>query len=155
MNTVEEQHQGSADDDSGSIDIPLVELVAAIWQRRRWLAAVTVLGMFVAIGIAFLTPNQYTSVAQIMPPDQQSVSSISMLGALAGGGAMLPNGAGALLNSKTPGQVAIGVLSSHTAQNDIIDRFDLRRIYHRKLYEDARNNDRSSPVYSEKRMNRI
>ena len=136
MNTTE-QHEEPADDESGSIEIPVVELAAAIWQRRRWLVAITGIGMLAAIGIAFLIPNKYTSTAQIMPPDQQSVAGTSMLNVLTGGIA-LPGGAGGLLNSKTPGQIAIGILASHTAQNDIIDRFELRRIYRRKFYVDAR-----------------
>jgi capsule polysaccharide export protein KpsE/RkpR len=46
--------------------------------------------------------------------------------------------AGGLLNQKTPGGTAIGVLSSPTVQDNIINRFDLRRVYHRKLYLDTR-----------------
>ena len=34
--------------------------------------------------------------------------------------------------------MAIGILTSRTAQDDIINRFDLRRIYHCKFYTDAR-----------------
>jgi len=137
LNTAEEQHQEPADDDSGSLKIPVVELAAAIWQRRRWLAAVTVLGMLAAIGIGFLLPNQYTSIAQIMPPDQQAVSGTSMLSALAGGGGMLSGGS--LLSEKTSGQISISILGSHTAQDDIINRFDLMRVYGCRSRDAARN----------------
>jgi uncharacterized protein involved in exopolysaccharide biosynthesis len=109
-----------------------------IWQRRRWLAEVIGVGTLVAIGIALLTPNQYMSTAQLMPPDQQAISSPSMLGALAGASAMMPSLSGGLMNAKTPGGLPIGILSSRTAQDDIINRFDLRRVYRCKLYADAR-----------------
>lgn len=136
MSTTEEQHL-TADDDTGSIEIPVAELATALWLRRRWLAAVTGIGMLVAIGIGLLIPNQYTSVAQIMPPSQQSVSGTSTFESLTGGLSIL-SGGGGLLSSKTPGQIAIGILNSHTAQDSIINRFDLRHVYHAKLYIDAR-----------------
>ena len=42
------------------------------------------------------------------------------------------------MSTRTPGETFIGILYSQTAQDDIIDRFDLRRIYHCKFYIDAR-----------------
>jgi capsule polysaccharide export protein KpsE/RkpR len=61
-----------------------------------------------------------------------------MLSALAGGGAIGPSLAGGLMSARTPGGIFIGILDSQTAQDDIINRFDLRRVYHCKLYFDAR-----------------
>jgi len=42
------------------------------------------------------------------------------------------------MSTRTPGETFIGILSSQTAQDDIIDHFDLRRVYHCKFYTDAR-----------------
>ena len=42
------------------------------------------------------------------------------------------------MSTRTPGGTFIGILDSQTAQDDIINRFDLRRIYHCKFYTDAR-----------------
>ena len=137
MSTADEQHQDVADNTS-DLEIPVAELAAAVWQRRRWLATVTLLGLILASGIALLLPNQYTSTAQLMPPDPQALSNISMLSALTGGGSTASLGGG-LMSTRTPGATFVGILSSHTAQDDIIDRFDLRRVYHCKLYIDARN----------------
>ena len=137
MSTAEEQHQDVADSTS-DLEIPVADLVAAIWQRRRCLAKVIGLGVLVAIGIALLIPNKYTSTAQLMPPDSQALSSTSMLSALAGGGTIAPSLAGGLMNAQTPGGTFIGILDSQTAQDDIINRFDLRRVYHCKYYFDAR-----------------
>lgn len=136
MKSVKEQRQDIAEDESDSIEIPIAELVAAIWQRRRWLAAVAGLGALATLGVAFLIPNQYTSIARIMPPDQQSVSGASMLNVLTGGAAMLSGGS--LLSGRTPGQISIGILGSNTAQDDIINRFELMHAYHCKFYADAR-----------------
>jgi uncharacterized protein involved in exopolysaccharide biosynthesis len=137
LSTAEEHNQGVAESAADSIDIPLAELLMALWQRRRWLARAIGLGVLVAIGIALLTPNQYTSTAQLMPPDQQSLSSTSMLSALTGAGPAASL-AGGLMSARTPGATFIGILNSQTAQDDIINRFDLQRVYHCKLYIDAR-----------------
>lgn len=114
------------------------DMVVALWQRRRWLAKVTGFGLLLAIGYAFLIPNEYQSTAQLMPPDSQSLSSASMLNVLTGA-SLAPNLGGAFMNQRTPGATSIAILSSRTAQDDIINRFDLRQVYHCRLYVDARN----------------
>jgi uncharacterized protein involved in exopolysaccharide biosynthesis len=138
LSTAEEHDQIAAEGAAAPIEISIVELGMVIWQRRRWLAKVIGLGVLVAIGIALLIPNKYTSTAQLMPPDSQALSNTSMLSALAGGGAIGPSLAGGLMSARTPGGIFIGILDSQTAQDDIINRFDLRRVYHCKLYFDAR-----------------
>ena len=139
MSTAEEQNLSAAKGDTDLIEIPIADFLKAIWQRRRWLAKVIGLGTLVTIGISLIIPNKYTSTAQLMPPDQQSISSMSMLSAIAGTGNLASGMAGSLLTGgRTPGSTAIGILNSQTAQDDIINRFDLRRVYHCKLYFDAR-----------------
>jgi capsule polysaccharide export protein KpsE/RkpR len=51
---------------------------------------------------------------------------------------MMPSLAGGLMGARTPSGTYIGIMYSQTAQDDIINRFDLRRVYHCKLYIDAR-----------------
>jgi uncharacterized protein involved in exopolysaccharide biosynthesis len=138
LGTAEELNQFASEGTAAPIEISIVELGVAIWHRRRWLAKVIGLGTLVAIGIALLMPNKYTSTAQLMPPDPQALSSTSMLNALVGAGSIGPSLAGGLMSARTPAGTFIGILDSQTAQDDIINRFDLRRVYHRKLYFDAR-----------------
>jgi capsule polysaccharide export protein KpsE/RkpR len=45
---------------------------------------------------------------------------------------------GGVWSEVTPSEIAIGVLDSRTVQDDIVNRFDLRRIYHCKLQVCAR-----------------
>jgi capsule polysaccharide export protein KpsE/RkpR len=42
------------------------------------------------------------------------------------------------MNARTPSGTFIGILNSQTAQDDIINRFDLRSVYHCKFYFNAR-----------------
>ena len=136
MNTVGEQHPEDVDDTS-ELEIPIAEIIAAIRQRRRWLAMVTGIGLILSIGYALSIPNQYTSTAQLMPPDSQSLSSTSVLAALSGAGPAASLGGG-LLGSKSPAGTFIGILSSQTAQDDIVNHLNLRQVYRCKLYIDAR-----------------
>ncbi len=137
MSTAEEHNPSAAEDTADTIEIPLAHLLMAIWRRRCWLAKVAGLGMLLAVGIALLLPKEYSSTAQLMPPDQQALSNVSMLTALSGAGPAASL-AGGLMSARTPGGTFIGILDSQTAQDDIINRFDLRRVYHCKLYVDAR-----------------
>jgi uncharacterized protein involved in exopolysaccharide biosynthesis len=136
LSTAEEHNISATDDTANSIEIPVGDLVAALWQRRRWLAMVTGIGLILAAGYALSIPNQYISTAQLMPPDQQAFSNVSMLSALAGTESIAPMGG--LMSAKTPAGTLIGILGSQTAQDDIIDHFNLRRVYHCKFYYEAR-----------------
>jgi capsule polysaccharide export protein KpsE/RkpR len=73
-----------------------------------------------------------------MPPDPQLLSNPSTLTTLSGAGSIASGFSGGLMSVRTPGQTVIGILTSRTAQDSIINRFDLRRIDHCKFYLDAR-----------------
>ena len=110
------------------------DLATVLLRRRRFLAVSVGLGAVLGIAVALRIPNEYRSTAHLMQPDPQSLSNTSVLNALTG---VTPT-FGALMNQKTPGETAIGLLKSRMAQDDIINRFDLRQVYHCKLYVDAR-----------------
>jgi uncharacterized protein involved in exopolysaccharide biosynthesis len=137
LSTAEEHNISATDDTANSIEIPIGDILMAVWQRRRWLALITGIGLILAVGYALSIPNQYTSTAELMPPDRQALSSVSMLTALSGAGPAASLGGG-LMSARTPGGTIIGILDSQTAQDDIINRFDLLRVYRCKLYIDAR-----------------
>lgn len=122
------------------VDISLGELYQTIRSHGRLIARVTIAGAALAAVAAFLIPNKYTSTAQLMPPDQQSISSASMLTPLSGVGAtgLLGSGAGGLITQRTPGQTVLGILTSDTELDHIIDEFDLRSVYHERYIEDVR-----------------
>jgi uncharacterized protein involved in exopolysaccharide biosynthesis len=152
---VEEHDQIVAEDAAAPIESTIAELCMVIWKRRLWLAEVMGVGTLIAVGIALLIPKQYTSMAELMPPDQQALSSTSTLSALAGAGAMMPSVGGGLMNTKTPGELSIGILQSRTAQDDIINRLDLRRVYHCKLYADARKQLAKRSIFKEDKKSGI
>jgi len=156
MSASAEQNRDAIGDDWDLSQIPIAECISALWKQRRWLVTLVACGTFVAIGIALLIPNQYTSSAQLMPLDAQTFSSASMLSPLNGAAGLLGGSVGGgLLNQRTPGGTAIGILSSPTVQDDIINRLDLLHVYHKKLYQDARNVLSASSVFDEDKKSGI
>ena len=103
-----------------------------LWQYRRTLARVTVIALVVSLGIAFVIPKRYKSVASIMPPDQQG-SGAMLLAALAGrsgGLGSLGSLAGGLLGGHPNTALYESLLESGTIGGRLIDRFDLQTVYH-------------------------
>ena len=112
--------------------------------------------MVLALAVAFLIPKEYESTARLMPPDSQSSTSMAMLAALSartGGG--LGSVAGNLLGLKSSGDLFVGVLQSRTVQDRLIARFDLRNVYHVRLWEAARKKLASDTGISEDRKSGI
>lgn len=140
MNSVTEPQQRHGQIESELILIPIGELIIALFERRRFLLAVTGIGLLLAAGCALLLPNEYTSVAQLMPPDQQLFSGSTVGASLAGleSDSFSAAFSGDLLSKRTPGQTAIGVLNSSTSLDDIINRLNLLQVYHSKNYSDVR-----------------
>ena len=118
-------------------EVPLEEvrerqakLLRLLWDSRRDLFRAAAIALVASTLIAFLIPKSYTSTAQLMPPDTQSSSGLAMMAAMAskvGGG--LGSVAGDLLGMKSSGALFIGVLRSQTAQDRIVQEFDLQRAY--------------------------
>src|SRR5713226_6335087 len=112
-----------------------------LWEQRRFLLRVTAAGLVTAALVAFLIPKRFTATTRLMPPDSQSGSGLAMIAALSGKvGPSLGSLAGSFLGMKTSGALFIGVLESRTVQDDLINKFNLRKVY-RKVYWDRKWED--------------
>ncbi len=110
-----------------------------LWEHRRFLARVAGLGLVLSVVVALLIPKRYQSVARLMPPDNQSSSGLAMAAAaLAGGSAGLGSIASGLLGLRSTSDLLVGVLTSRTVQDQLIQQFDLRKVYGKRRMEDAR-----------------
>lgn len=127
-----------------------VDHLQALWQERRFLLRWAKYGLLLSTLVAFLIPPRYESVTRLMPPDPQNSSAATMLAALSGhAGDLLGSVSGVgsdLLGLKTSGALFIGVLRSRTVEDALITRFDLRKLYWIRRWEDARQEleDRTS-----------
>lgn len=111
-----------------------------VWAHRRTLARTAAYGLVASTLIAFLIPVRYRSTTQLMPPDSHSGSSLGMLAAMSGNASMgaLSGLAGDLLGLKSTGELFVGILSSQTAQDAVIEKFQLQKVYRDSKIEDAR-----------------
>ena len=114
------------------------EQLRLVWKQRRFFFRACAAGLLVSTLAAFLIPKSYTSTAQLMPPDSQSASGMAMMAALAGKVGGLGAVAGDLLGLKSSGALFVGVLRSQTSQDRLVEQFDLRKVYGKKLVVDAR-----------------
>ena len=113
-----------------------------LWGMRRFLLRWALVGFFVATLIAFLIPSEYESTARLMPPDSQSGGGMALMAMLSGGQNGSPGGLGSLasdlLGAKTTGAMFIAVMRSRTAEDGVIQRFDLKKVYWTRLEQSAR-----------------
>jgi capsule polysaccharide export protein KpsE/RkpR len=113
-----------------------------LWARRRLIYRVGLYALLASTAIAFLIPKRFEATTRLMPPDSQSSGLAMAAAAMAGGGSGGGGGLGALasdvLGLKSSSDVFVGILGSRTVQDDLINRFDLKKLYHASNMEDAR-----------------
>jgi uncharacterized protein involved in exopolysaccharide biosynthesis len=116
-----------------------------LWEQRRFLLRWTVIGLVVSLVVTSLIPSRYEATTELMPPDNQSGGGAAAFLAAAaagrsgsGAGSGLAGLAGDLLGTKNSGALFVGILSSRTVQDRLIEEFDLRREYWDSKIEDAR-----------------
>lgn len=116
-----------------------------LWSHRQFLAKTLAVGLVISCVISFVIPPSFESIARLMPPDEQSAG-LGMLagllgkagGAESGGTGGLVSLAGSALGLKTSGDLFVGVLGSRTVEDDLIGKFDLRKLYGVGTWERAR-----------------
>lgn len=112
-----------------------------LWSRRMSIVAWMIIGLIFSILLGFRI-CKYPATVQLMPPDSSSSGGLAGLAlpsilkspALAGLAGMADD----LLGGKSTGALFIKVLQSRTVQDDLVNRFDLRKHYHQKLWEETR-----------------
>ena len=122
-------------------DQKTVAWLRLLWTRRQMLFRVTLYSMFASTGLVFLITPRYESTARLMPPDNQSSSGLAIAAAAmsstAGAGG-LGGIAGDLVGLKSTSDVFVGILGSRTAQDKLIEQFNLKKLYGARNMEDAR-----------------
>jgi tyrosine-protein kinase Etk/Wzc len=112
----------------------LLEILLVLAREKKRILQITGAATALAIITVFLVPKMYTATATILPP-QQNQSVLSTLVGQVGGAATLDlNG----LGLKNPADVFVAMLRSRTVEDALVNRFDLRKVYNVKRYQDAR-----------------
>jgi uncharacterized protein involved in exopolysaccharide biosynthesis len=116
----------------------LVAYLWLLWEHRRLLARVVLYGFLASTLMAFLIPVRFESTTRLMPPDNSQSGSLAMAGAaLSGGSGGLGGIASEMLGLKSTSDIFVGILTSRTAQDKLIQEFDLKKLYGDRRMEDA------------------
>jgi uncharacterized protein involved in exopolysaccharide biosynthesis len=111
--------------------------VRTVWSQRTFLVRLSVLGLGLGLLVAFLIPARYTSTTRLMSPDNQAGSSLGMVASSMGAtrGGEIANG---LLGLKSTSDVFVGILTTRTVQDQIIEQLNLKSVYGVQRMQDAR-----------------
>ena len=122
----------SAESAHGGADF--LEILLVLARDKKRILQITGAATLLATIIAFVMPKMYTATAMILPP-QQNESVLSTLVGQVGGASTLDLRD---LGLKNPADVFVGMLQSRTVEDALVNRFDLRKVYDVKRYQDAR-----------------
>lgn len=114
-----------------------IDRARTLWAHRRFLFRVAAAALVLSTVLAFSIPNQYESTTRLMPPDETN-SNIAMLAAASRGGISMGGIASSLLGIRGTGLMFIGILQSRTVQDDLVNKFDLRKLYDHQKWIDTR-----------------
>ncbi len=111
-----------------------------LWRHRQPLFRAALYGLLAGALLAFLIPARYESTVRLMPPDSTQTGGLAMAAAALSGGAAggLGSIAGDALGLKSTSDIFVGILSSRTVQDKLIQQFDLKKLYGDRRMEDAR-----------------
>jgi len=132
----------------------IVTRLRRLWDRRQAVWRSTGTGLVLSTLIAFLIPKRFESSAHLMPPDQPNagIGMALLAGSANNAGSNLGSIAGGLLGLKSSGALFIGILQSRTVQDDILNKFQLQKVYKERYAEDARKDlARNSAVFEDRK----
>jgi uncharacterized protein involved in exopolysaccharide biosynthesis len=121
----------------GDNEISIFDLLVVLARRKRFIMAVTAAFALIAVVISLLLPSRYAATATIMTPQQNSSMSTALaaqLGNMSSMAALASSG----LGLKNPNDVYVGMLTSRTVEDGMVQHFDLMSEYHKKYLSDAR-----------------
>ncbi len=116
-----------------------VKHLRLLWAHRRLLWRALFCAVLASSLVAFLIPSRYESSVRLMPPDSSPTSSL-MMAAMASGAGGLGTIANDLLGLKSTSDVFVGILTSHSEQDKLIEQFNpKKKLYGDRRIEDARD----------------
>jgi tyrosine-protein kinase Etk/Wzc len=119
---------------SGEEGIDLIELaVLLLREKKTILKFAAVFSVLTAVVVYLLMKPTYTAEAVFLPPQSAPGSGLSQLASQMGSlGAI-----GGLAGLKSPGEVYLGILGSRTVADEMVQRFDLQKVYKTKRLSDT------------------
>jgi uncharacterized protein involved in exopolysaccharide biosynthesis len=106
-------------------------------ERKRFVMRFVLGAFLLAVVVSLLLPIRYEAKIVLLPPQQNSSIGSMLSGQLGGALGALGALAGGL-SLKNPNDMYVGLLTSRTVEDGMIDRFGLMREYHAKKMSEAR-----------------
>lgn len=123
---------------SGS-EVTLIDVITQLALRKSLIAKVTGIAFAVALIACFVLPVKYTAVTKIMPPQQTQSAAAMMMSQLVGSNtSALAAMAGSGLGLKNPDDLYVGLLTSRPIADNLIQKFELEKLYRSKDMTAAR-----------------
>ena len=114
----------------------ILELLLTLARSKKLILQVTLATAVLAAIVVFVMPKVYTATATILPPQQKQSALNAMIGQIG----VIAGLGGADLGLKNPADLFVAMLTSRTIEDNLINRFDLRKVYRVQRYQDARKN---------------
>jgi capsule polysaccharide export protein KpsE/RkpR len=117
-----------------------LERAALLWEHRSWLWRYAAIALVFSIAISLLIPKQYKSTASIMPPSTGGMSAAvfaALAGKSLGGLGSVGSLAGSLFGLNNSTALFVELLRSGSINGRIVERFDLQRVYRKRLRVDT------------------
>lgn len=118
-------------------EISVLDILTISAQRKRTILRTTVCFATVALIVSLILPTRYTASVSLLPPQQNSSMSSSLLAQMGnlGGVAAL---AGGTLGIKNPNDMYVAMLKSRTVEDGMITQFGLMQEYSKRYLSDTR-----------------
>lgn len=134
---------GKTIDRAEESQISLLEIMALLVERRRFIVRFVLGAVAVATIIAFLLPVRYEARTVLLPPAQNSSLGSALFGQLGNLGSIgslspLASLAGGTMGIKNPADMYVSFLTGRTVEDAIIQRFGLMNEFHKSHISDAR-----------------
>jgi len=115
-------------------EISLLDYLDVLLKRRKIVIAISAVALVLSVIVCLLLPKEYLAKASVVPPTQEMPLGIGGIASGGGAGELV----GAFLGVGSPADLWVGILSSNTVRDALINRFDLMTVYRKKTIEDAR-----------------
>jgi uncharacterized protein involved in exopolysaccharide biosynthesis len=119
-------------------EVSLLDLLVVLAKRKRFITRFILGAVVLAIIVSLILPVQYEAKTVLLPPQQSSSLSSSLVGQLGAMGPLMATLAGGSLNLKNPADMYVALMSSRTVEDAMIQRYGLMAEYHAKRLSDAR-----------------
>jgi uncharacterized protein involved in exopolysaccharide biosynthesis len=117
-------------------EISLLDLLIVLAKHKRFVLGVPLVAAIAAVAYSLLLPNIYSGTTRILPPQQSASAASAMLSQLGGA---LGGAAGGALGVRNPNDLYMGMLRSRTVADNLIARFDLKKVYQQELQSGTQN----------------